>query len=146
MITDRELMFSIEQAVTGDANGTDVVDLVAAGDVSRGRPLRFRAQVTTAMDSAGEAATLEVQLVTADSADLSSNPTIIYRTGAMTEANLSAAGTIIADVVVPKTSQRYIGVKYDNGGEVFTTGKITAGLVLDTETAMGDRPTFHTGL
>lgn len=143
MITDRELMCSIDQAITGDANSTDVIDTSIARDLGRGHPMRVRAQVTTTFTSGG-AGTLNIQFVESAAAALTS-PNVLLQTGALALATL-VAGYIALDAVLPRTSLQYLGFIYDNGTAVFTAGKVTAGLVEATETPMADRPSnYNTG-
>jgi hypothetical protein len=145
MITDAQLLLSDAQAITGDANSTNVIDLGSTQDVARGYNLRCRIQVQTALDSAGEAATLNIKVVTSAAAALTS-PTTLYDSGVITEATLSTAGYIIADFVLPRTALRYLGIIYDDATEAFTSGNITAEILLDTETAPADRVLGENGI
>jgi len=144
MIIDANLLFSDEQAITVDANSTNVVDLGTTRDIARGQPMRFRCQVDTTLDSSGEAATLGVKLVTSAAANLGT-PTTLWDSGTLTEATL-VAGYVIADIVVPATALRYLGVIYDNGTEAFTSGNISAFLTPDTPTAEAAKVLGTTGL
>lgn len=146
MITDAQLMFDDAAAVTVDRNSTNVIDLLTTADISRGVPMRFYCAVHTTFNSAGDAATLRVQLVQSAASDLSS-PDVLWDSGStvIPEATL-VAGYVIADVAVPATSKRYLGVKYDNATEAFTAGKVTAELLVDTPTPQDRRVLGNTGL
>ncbi len=145
MIIDTQLLFSDAQAVTADANSTNVIDISAAlRDLGRGGHFRVRVQVDTVMDSAGEGATLIVKLVESADAALGT-PTTLYATAAIAEATL-VAGYVIFDILLPKTSLQYLGIQYDRGVEDFTTGNISAFLLLDTPTTTTDRVLGNTGL
>lgn len=145
MITDRENMFSVNQAVTtGATAGTDVIDLSVNNDLSRGGPIRATAQVRTAFTSGGSG-TLRTKLVESAAADLS-NPTTLWEAPAAVAVASLVAGHKLMDVVLPRTSKRYLGVIYTVATADMTAGNIDAGLVLNTETPIADRPSnFNTG-
>jgi hypothetical protein len=139
MIRDQELMFSDAQALTATAISTNVVDLAPLGgvptanlirDIGAGEPMLLHIVSPTALDSAGEAATLTINLESDDNAALSS-PTVHWTSGALTEAIVSAAGWEIIVAVPPSAYQRFLGVRYTVGTENFTSGTISATLVRD---------------
>lgn len=145
MILDKQLVLSDAQAITSTANSTNVIDLATIADISRGEPLRFRVQVDTAFTDTSSDATLTIALVC--SADTSlGTPTTLYTTGAVAFASMSAAGTILVDVVIPRTSLRYLGVIYTVASGPFTAGNLTAAVLLNTETPIPARSSnFNTG-
>ena len=88
--------FSDAQAVTATAISTNVIDLfttdVGAGsditpntrmDVGSGEGVWFVVQVPVQITDAGSDATLQIDLVTADNAALSTNAQTVYSTGVM---------------------------------------------------------------
>lgn len=144
MITDRELTFSDGQAITATANSTDVISLVGYR-IGRGQNLRFYVQIDTAF-TAGGAATLNVELVQADNAALTTNAEVLYATGVKALAALGKTPKkFFVDVPAPANSRNYMGVKYTVATGPMTAGQITAGIVIDTPTALDDRPEYNTG-
>jgi len=144
MITDRELTFSDQQAITATANSTDVVAMTGLR-FGRGQRLRFYVQVDQAFTAAG-AATLNVSLVQADNAALTTNPEVLYTTGAKALATLVPDGKkFFVDIDIPKQSKNFLGVTYTVATGPMTAGQITAGLVTDTPTPLDDQPTYWTG-
>jgi len=109
MITDRELTFSNDQAVTtGTQVSTDKVDTGVAGiNINTNRELQIFVSVTTTFTGG---TSLNVNLVESASADLSS-PTVLASSGVITEANLTA-GEVLLRTGVPRTSKRYLGLQF----------------------------------
>lgn len=138
MLIDTLELFSDEQAITVDAISTNVIDLLPGPilgatanvqrDIGAGQPLYFFCLVTTGLDSAGEAATLQVTLESDSTANLATSATVHWDSGTLTEAALAAAGTWIAKGVPlpPGNYERYLGVRYNDGTEAFTSGKVSA--------------------
>lgn len=131
MITDKLCTLSNEQAVTTDAVSTDSFDLVVDGrDIGLGEELTVLFTVDTTFDSAGDTATLNVQIISDDQADLAGSPTVLAETGAIAEATLVAGYQF--EVKVPSgipSGDRYLGVNYDNETEAFTAGAISAAII-----------------
>lgn len=137
MILDAQLLLSDSTALTVTANSANVVDLISTADISRSYVgFRARAQVDVTFTAAG-AATLQTQLVTSAAAALTS-PTILFDTGAVAKATL-VAGYIVMDVVIPQTTQRFLGIIYTVATGPMTAGNITAALVSSTETPIPNR-------
>lgn len=136
MIFDAQAIFDQDVALTATRNSTNVMDLLRAGeDIGGGEPLYLVFIVTTILDSAGEAATLQIALVTDDNASLSSPATIMDQPALITEATL-VTGYMIAQHVKPFAAmERYLGVVYTVGTENFTSGKIWCGLTHDLQRA-----------
>lgn len=136
MIIDKNLLFSDAQAITGTARSTNVIDMgaIAAGsNLGKGNEdVEVFVQVVTTMDSSGEAATLTVTLCT-DSDETISNGTVLQSTAAIPEATL-VAGYQLSLGRVPVNALRYLDLNYTVGTENFTSGAITAGLILDRQT------------
>lgn len=150
MYMDRQLTCSTGQNLAQAAGtyvSTDVIDLATSGrDVSRHNELRAYSGVGTAFASGG-AGTLIAQLVQSDAADLS-NPDVLLQSNGGAALALAAltAGTVLIDSAMPQTSKRYLGYRYIIGGAAMTAGTVTSGLVKNTQTPIGLRPTGNTGL
>lgn len=145
MMLDKQNMFSEAQSVAAVAStivSTNSVDLGAAGttptgasiiyDIGRSNEVKVFAQVTTAVTSGGSA-TVQVQLIHSDNADLSS-PTVLVETAAIAVASLVAGYQFRLGVVPVGVSKRYLGMQYVIATATTTAGKITSGIVLDKQT------------
>lgn len=141
MLTDRELTFSNNQAVTtGTEYSTDKYDASAGAignNVNTGRSLKVVVRVTTAFSGGTN---LTVNFVESPNSDLSS-PTVLATSGAIAEASLTAGARLI-DTVVPRTSKRYLGLQFVSSG-THGAGKVWGGIVLDSDDAT--LPAFETG-
>lgn len=134
MIMDRQNTFSNTQAITATAISTNVIDLgpLSAGnlirDIGSGEPLYLHVLVTTALDSAGEAATTTVTLESDSTANLATSATVHWTSGSIAEAVVGVDGYWIAKgVPLPSGAyERYLGVRYTIGTENFTSGNVTA--------------------
>jgi hypothetical protein len=143
MILDKQLMFSDQQNLAqaaGSYLSTNTVDLGATGstfhgsppdDFGKGSPKRLLAEVTTAFTSGGSG-TLQVQVVTADDAALTSNLTV------QAETPVLALATLVAGYQVPLNiaagiKQRYLGLRYIIGTATMTAGAVSAGIVIDKQ-------------
>jgi hypothetical protein len=127
MILDLQLLASDGQAVTSTALSANAIDLGAARDLGRGQPLRAVAVVTTAFTGG---TSIRADLVESDEPDLS--PATVLATGRVVATAEAGAGCTLADIVAPPTSRRYLGFSYTVAGAM-TAGKVTAGLVSDTD-------------
>jgi len=126
MLLDALLQLSNAQAVTASAVSTNTIDLGTARDIGTGKDLFAVFTVDTTATAAG-AATVNFQIITSASANLSS-PTIIGQTDAIAKTELTAGRKPIV-VPIPASillaqpiGQRYFGVQYTIG-----TGPLTAG-------------------
>jgi hypothetical protein len=137
MILDALLQFSgTVNPTTGQSlavgpstvTSTNVIDLAGVGtgntarDMGKGRDLEIAVEVTTAFTGG---TSLQVQLVCADDAAISTNVTVIVLTAAIPLASLTA-GTIIPlhwDRVDPLVARRYMALQY------IILGTMTAGAV-----------------
>lgn len=139
MITDRQLTFSNGQAVTtGTQLSTDNYDMGVAGiNLNTGFELQIFAAVTTAFVGG---TSLEVQVIQSAASDMSS-PTVLATSGAIPVASLTR-GAVLLRSALPRTSQRFIGVRYVSAG-TFTAGNTFAGIVEDTDDTV--IPAFETG-
>lgn len=139
MLTDREMTFSNNQAITtGTQVSTDAYDQgVANVNINTGRELQVFASVTTLFASG---TSLTVNLIESANSDLSS-PTVLASSGVVAEAALTK-GTVLLRTAVPRTSKRYLGLQYVTVG-THTAGTVFGGIVRDTDDTL--IPTFNTG-
>ena len=93
-------------------------------DVGRGGPLFCFVKVTETFDSAGDAVTCKVALVSADNAALDSNLTVIYETAAIAQAVLLAGYQFLLGSVPPGITQQYLGFRYTTAVADATAGKV----------------------
>lgn len=132
MITDALAQLSSAQAVTASAVSTNTIDLLQARDLGPGNELQVAFSVDTTATAAG-AATVNFQIITSASANLSS-PTILVQTDAIPKATLVAGFRFALDI--PRTQltalgQRYLGVQYTVGTGPLTAGAFSAAVVMD---------------
>jgi hypothetical protein len=134
MIMDAQLLASDSQnfnGASGATPSTNAIDLGVGGrDVSRGRSIRAVARVTQAFSGG---ASIRADVVESDAADLS-NATVIA-TGQAVSTAAAGVGASLADLVIPRTSKRYLGFSYLVSGTM-TAGRVTAGLVLDSDSGV----------
>ncbi len=122
-------MFSEEQAVTVDADSTNILDLLAHGDDVQ-RFLTLFVQVREAVTSADAGATVTFELYTDDAlneagTDLAAD-NLVWSSGAIAKATL-VDGYFAVKVPLPPGVQRYLLLKY-NVSATLTAGKFDAGL------------------
>ena len=139
MITDRQLTFSNNQAVTtGTQLSTDVYDTGAAGiNINTNRELQVYVAVTTAFAGG---TSLNVNLIQSAAANMSS-PDVLASSGVIAEANLTR-GAVLLRLAVPRTSKRYLALQFVTVG-THSAGTIWGGIVLDTDDT--SIPTYETG-
>ncbi len=136
MILDNTVIFSDAQAITADANSTNVVNLGTAGtayghsaavgrDIGKGTPIPIFVHVVEAFNNL---TSLKVTLAVDDNASLSSIKEVASRTYLLAELTLGARLEFPAYIPVGANEQ-YLGLYYDVTGSAPTTGKITAGIV-----------------
>ena len=110
------------QTVTGAASviSTNTIDMVKAGDLGEGMEIYGRAQITTTFTGL---TALEIQVIAANDAALSTGVTVVGSSGAIPVAQLTA-GARFAAAINPRLAnngQRYYGLRY------VPTGTGTAG-------------------
>lgn len=140
MMTDAKLLFSNAQAITGDAISTNVYTTEPVFgfptfymDVGTGTPIFGYILVDTTLDSAGEAATLQITFESSEAANLSSS-LVHWDSGTITEATLVAGYKIPFTIPAGQVwKSPYIGFRYNNATEPFTAGNITAVILLDVD-------------
>lgn len=134
MITDAQLTFSDNQAITGDAASANQVDLTHARNLERSgaRSLRFVVLVTAAFDNL---TTLQASVRQSAAANMGSPDTIA--TGPVVALANLTAGAVLLDVPWPGLSgvaaKRYLDVYYDVTGTAPTAGAVWAGIVDSSE-------------
>jgi hypothetical protein len=140
MLIDKQNLLSDAQALalgaTTTALSTNTIDLGAAGtpalggsviyDIGRSSELDVVVQVVTAFTSGG-AGTLEVELVMADDAALTTNLTVLQATGDIALATLVAGYQFRIGKLPHGISRRYLGLRYRNdSAAALTAGAVTA--------------------
>jgi hypothetical protein len=105
-------------------------------DLGRGGDVNILAQVVTTFTT-GAGGTLQVQLINADSADLLTNPTVLWDSGVIAVATLVAGYRFRVMEMPYGVVQRYIGFKFMIATGAMTAGNVTAAIVYDHDTAPG---------
>jgi len=125
MFIDVQNKFSAAQAVTADANATNVIDLGIGRNLGDGEPMAVVIDVDVAADHTTGDETYTFNVVTDDNTSLSSPTTIATLTVAA--ASLTAGSRQV--IVIPPGSvlEQYLGFAYDVGG---TTPTITCTVFL----------------
>lgn len=143
MIFDRTLLFSDEQAITATAASTNIVDLGATGtiygyssamvrELGYGNDANIYVGVT---ESFNNLTSLTISIETDDNSSFSS-ATTVWTSPAYTLAQLAVrAKYLLPDELPAGVNERYVRLKYTVAGTAPTTGKITAGIVADRQTA-----------
>jgi len=151
MLIEHNWRLSEAQAITADANSTNVVDLSSVRDLGEGTPLFLHVQVTTEFVGS---TTLTIRGKVADDTGLSTNADEIIVSKALPLGALTlhsqfffALGfyrrgedyTIYAHDGSPQgttaNGRRYFGLTYDVGSDTnFTEGAVTCKLTLDAST------------
>jgi hypothetical protein len=98
-------------------------------EMGAGEPVWLNVRIRAEVDSAGDAGTLVVALVSETSTTVDSNSTVIYQTPALAETALGA-GAWVLRMPLPYDidRDRYMGLLYTIGGETTTVGTIDAWL------------------
>lgn len=140
MILDQQSLFSDAQAITTTANSSNVIDTLPVtgpntkSGIGDGQDIVLFAQVGPANFAGGTS--LQIQLVSADDAALTTNAQVHYDSGAVVLANLLAKARLIGVDLPFGKYRRYVGLKYTVVGTM-TAGVVTAGLVEDMQTLNG---------
>lgn len=134
MITDAQLTFSDNQAITATAASANQIDLTTARNLERSgaRGLRIVALVTTAFATL----TSLTATVRQSAASNMGSPDIIA-TGPTILAAALIAGAKLLDIPWPGLSglaaKQYIDLNYTVAGSNATAGAVWAGIVMDDE-------------
>ncbi|MCP5056177.1 MAG: hypothetical protein GY937_05550 [bacterium] len=138
MIFSIQNLFSDDQAITGDADSTNVIDLGVAGTPYGGAAALHQ--------DIGKGAGVPILIQVTEAFNTLTSLTITISTGATTALGTSVASVTIAlaDLVVGAQVpimvlpngivERYLGVEYAVTGTDPTTGKITAGITMGNQT------------
>lgn len=140
MITDRQLIFSLNQAITtGTQLSTDVYDTGAANiNINTNRELQVYVAVTTAFAGG---TSLNVNLIQSATSNMAS-PDVLASSGVTVTASLTR-GAVLLRLAIPRTSKRYLALQYVTVG-THTAGNVWGGIVLDTDDAL--IPAYELGL
>jgi len=129
---DNDALLSDDQAITATAASTNVFTVhPSGGDHGKcvpGAKLAIRVTETFATLTS-----LTIALETDDNSGFSSAKTL-HSTGAITLAGGGLAAGSVYDVTIPVGCEEYLRLNYTVGGSNATAGKITAGLVFETQT------------
>lgn len=149
MMMDYENQFSIAQKITGTAKSTHVVQFVKPGefkigdqvitssrpipykDLGKGEQIQLHIQVVE--DFVG-GTSVQVELITADNADLDDNPVTLATTAEIPVAQLKAGYVFNIDRIPLGATKQFIGLNYVVDGTP-TAGAIDAGIVADRQTS-----------
>jgi hypothetical protein len=142
MYADALLSLSSTQTVTGtntSVTSSNTVDQLVATDIGEGNHLMGRFEVGTAFAGL---TTLEMQIIAADDAALSSNVTVIGTTGAIALAALTAGARFVCEINprIGSKGQRYLGARYVIVG-AGSAGTITADIGLGIQDGQKFYPT-----
>ena len=134
MYLDKQLMVSDAQLVTATAVSTNMIDTQLASPIRAvGWGEEMRMVITAALAAlAAGAATVTFELIQADDANGTVNVEVLAGTAAIPKATI-VAGYVAMDLVLPRNTRRYIGVRYTVGTGPLTQGTFSAGLVHDTD-------------
>jgi hypothetical protein len=141
MIFSKEQLMSDDQAITGDAISTNVIDLgvrgtpydaaaALIGDIGKGNPVPILVQVT---EDFNLLTNLKIDIVCADSEDLLTAPIVLYSVTVLLAA-LVQGYTIPLQFLPNQCTKRYLGIDYDVTGTDPTAGKVTAGITMGNQT------------
>lgn len=138
MILDERLEFCESYDLDQEAGtylATNQVDLGSAPtlkNIGNGQPVYLYAVVTEAFTDGGDSATLNIRLVSDDTASIhASTSTIHFDSGAMLKAALPLGKKFCWTLPSNATYERYLGINFIVATAGFDTGMITAGLTLD---------------
>ena len=131
-IEDRQLMMSLDQAVTATAASTDYIDLGAVRNVGVGEELWVVFTVTTTTTSGGST-TLDLVIQSDDNTSFSSATTAQTIASGVAKATLVAGYQIKVNLQPFTTAERYIRGYYTVNTANFTAGAFRLGIQKDVE-------------
>lgn len=115
---------SDHQAVTATAFSAGKYDAGSQGvNLGAGQPIEFAVHVT---EGFAGLTSLEVQIVGADNAALTSNPVVIDSSGDIPLVDLTAGSRQFRGKLNSSQKKRYYGFKYVVNGPDATAGKVTS--------------------
>ena len=138
MILSAQQLFSDDQAITANADSTNVIDLGVAGtphgavaplnnDKGKGTKIPILIQVTEAFNTL---TSLEIKISTGATTALGT--TVISKVVLL--ADLVLGYQFPVDVLPNEIDERYLGIEYVVVGTPPTLGKITAGISMGNQT------------
>ena len=138
MYFDKNLLLSDDQDLTGatDEVSTNTIDLEKTPPDQIGNGERVIVWIQCNEDFAG-GTSINFELIESASADLST-PTVLVETGAIALAALLAGARFPLIVPVSRLALRYLGINYDKTGTFTGTDTVTAGILVDGQTAESD--------
>lgn len=125
--------FDLDQE-PGTFLATNQIDLGAAGeDIGNGQVVYLNIVVEETFTDGGDSATLEIRLVSDDSASIhASTSTLHFSSGTFLKAALTAGTKMSFQIPVSgKEYERYLGINFVVATAGFDAGEITAWLSLD---------------
>jgi hypothetical protein len=138
MILDERLEFCENYDLDQEAGtylATNQIDLGSAPtlqDIGNGQPVYLVAVVTEAFTDGGDSATLDIRLVSDDTASIhASTSTIHLSSGTILKAALALGTKFVWQLPVKANYERYLGINFVVATAGFDTGMITAGLTMD---------------
>lgn len=121
MFIDSQLQFSKAQAVSADANATNLIDCGVTGmNIGDGEQLAVVIDIDVAADHTTGDETYTFNVVTSDNSDQSSPTTVATQSPAATA--LTAGSRLIIPIPIGVALKQYLGLAYDVGG---TTPSVT---------------------
>lgn len=140
MILSAQQLFSDDQAITGDAISTNVIDLgvrgtpydaaaALIGDKGKGNKIPLLVQVTEDFDNL---TSLEVTIEVSAAAGLTSSTVLASQTIIL--ADLVAGKQINIECLPNGVTGRYLGIRYNVNGTNPANGKVTAGISMGNQT------------
>lgn len=146
MIMDRTALFSNAQAITADAASTNIIDLGETGtvygassamtrDIGPGRSIPLFVGVVESFNNL----TSMVIKVQTDSTAAFSSAKDVFVSPSYVLADLAVGGreNLLPDSIPWGTDEEFVRLYYDITGTAPSTGKITAGVVMDRQSNMG---------
>lgn len=138
MWTDKELLLSNAQAITGDADSTNCVDMKALKDIGIGEPVHVYARIAAAFDAL---TTLDISIRGVDDNARANPVTLLTKNVALAALTLNATiplGSIPAGVA----TKDFLDANYNVNGANPTVGKITLGFVTGSDAKPGNVAKF----
>ncbi len=121
MLTDADLMFSDDQAITASAASTNIIDLTVAEDIGPGTPIPLYVAVKEVFNNL---TSLTVKVETDSSAAFSSPKSVLEKVVPI--ADLIQGADLSFGAIPHGTKERYVRLYYTVTGTNPSTGKISA--------------------
>jgi hypothetical protein len=149
MLMDKQNLLADQQSLihaAGTWNSDNIIDLwggtaLPTGpvgqilpDFAKGEDVEILCQITETFLAAAGAATVEMNLICADNADLTGNPIVVDRSGAIAKADLVAGYQFKMGCPIGGMTRRYLGIQITIATNPGTAGKFTAGVIVDRQT------------